>query len=50
MYQCVIIYAPEDKTLQGVINNIKALVDKNLFTLTVMPAGKALFNSRASAL
>jgi hypothetical protein len=49
MYQCVIIYAPEDKTLQGVINNIKALVDKNLFTLTVMPAGKALISHIALA-
>ncbi len=49
MYHCVIIYAPEDKALQGVINNIEAVVNKKFISLTVMPAGKALISHIALA-
>jgi hypothetical protein len=49
MYQCVIIYAPADKALETVVKNVQTGLNKKLFSIRVLPAGKALISHIALA-
>lgn len=49
MYHCVIIFAPEEKALKGVLKNVQSQFSENLFTFSLLSAAEALISDIALA-